>query len=147
MGFGAWNADISRRNIVMVGMSQMTDEERGSQERVNFQAWQCSFLTGLFLLIAVLPAQSQEVPVLNVEPVCRGIAQQASDPSEKGGPDLAFSQCIKSEQAMRQRLVEEWATFAPADKSNCVAAEMAALPSYTDLLTCLQMASDVRRMK
>ena len=135
------------RNIVMVGVSQMTDEERGSQERANLQAWQCSFLPGLFLLIAVLPAQSQEVPVLNVEPVCRGIAQQASDPSEKGGPDLAFSQCIKSEQAIRQRLVEEWATFAPADKSNCVAAEMAALPSYTDLLTCLQMASDARRMK
>jgi hypothetical protein len=75
------------RNIVMVGMSQVADEERGSQERVNFQAWQCSFLPGLFLLIAVLPAQSQEVPVLNVEPVCRGIAQQASDPSEKGGPE------------------------------------------------------------
>jgi hypothetical protein len=101
-------------NIVMVGMSQMADEER---------------------------------PVLNVEAVCRGIAQQASDPSEKGGPDLAFSQCIKSEQAIRQRLVEEWATFAPADKSNCVAAEMAALPSYTDLLTCLRMARDARRMK
>jgi hypothetical protein len=136
-----------RAHIVMVGMSQMTDEERTGQERVNFHAWQCSFLPGFFLLIAVLPAQSQEVPVLNVDPVCRGIAQQASDPSEKGGPDLPFSQCIKSEQAMRQRLVEEWAKFAPADKSNCVAAEMAALPSYTDLLTCLQMASDARRIK
>ena len=99
----------------------MNDEERGSWERVNFHAWQCSFLPGLFLL-TVLPAQSQEVPVLNVEPVCRGIAQQASDPSEKGGPDLAFSQCIKSEQAIRQRLVEEWATFAP--QINRIAAEM-----------------------
>jgi hypothetical protein len=97
----------------------MNDEERGSWERVNFHAWQCSFLPGLFLLIAVLPAQSQEVPVLNVEPVCRGIAP---DPSEKGGPDLAFSQCIKSEQAIRQRLVEEWATFAP--QINRIAAEM-----------------------
>ena len=65
-------------------------EEHGRERRVNFQAWQCSFLLGLFLLIAVVPAHSQEVPVLNVEPVCRGIAQQASDPSEKGAPDLAF---------------------------------------------------------
>jgi hypothetical protein len=105
MGLGL--GEMSHRaHIVMVGMSQMTDEERSGQERVNFQAWQCSFLPGFFLLIAVLPAQSQQVPVLNVEPVYRGIAQQASDPSEKGGPDLPFSQCIKSAQAMRQRLVE-----------------------------------------
>jgi hypothetical protein len=43
------------------------------------------------LSIAVRPAQAQAVPDLNVDPVCRGIAQQAADPSEKGAPDLAFS--------------------------------------------------------
>ena len=74
----------------MVGMSQMADEERGSQERVSFQAWQCSFLPGLFLLIAVLPAQSQEVPVLNVEPVCRGIANKRQIHQRKVGLILHF---------------------------------------------------------
>ena len=43
------------------------------------------------LWIAVRPAQSQAVPDLNVDPVCHGIAQQAANPSEKGGPDLAFT--------------------------------------------------------
>jgi len=42
------------------------------------------------VLIAVRPAQAQAIPDLNVDPVCHGIAQQAADPSEKGGPDLAF---------------------------------------------------------
>ncbi|MGB6283670.1 MAG: hypothetical protein WBG18_04515, partial [Xanthobacteraceae bacterium] len=53
-------------------------------------------------LFAVRPAQSQAVPDLNVDPVCHGIAQQAANPSEKGGPDLAFTQCVQSEQAMRK---------------------------------------------
>jgi hypothetical protein len=64
-------------------------------------------------LVAVRPAQSQAVPDLNVDPVCHGIAQQAANPSEKGGPDLAFSQCVQSEQAVRQKLVNEWSTFLP----------------------------------
>src|SRR5262249_17584489 len=55
--------------------------------------------------IAVRPAQSQAIPDLNVDPVCRGIAQQATDPSEKGGPDLPFTRCVQSEQGMRQKLV------------------------------------------
>ena len=67
------------------------------------------------VLIAVGPAQAQAIPDLNVDPVCHGIAQQAADPSEKGGPDLAFSKCVQSEQAMRQKLVNEWSTFLPTD--------------------------------
>ena len=35
-------------------------------------------------------ARADDVPELNVDPVCRGIAQQALTPGEKGGPDLAF---------------------------------------------------------
>ncbi|HKD36987.1 MAG TPA: hypothetical protein VKB78_09300, partial [Pirellulales bacterium] len=76
------------------------------------------------LWIAVRPAQSQVVPNLNVDPVCHGIAQQATNPSEKGGPDLAFSQCVQSEQAMRQKLVNEWSTFLPTEKSNCIGEQM-----------------------
>jgi hypothetical protein len=84
-------------------------------------------------LVAVRPAQSQAVPDLNVDPVCHGIAQQAANPSEKGGPDLAFSQCVQSEQAVRQKLVNEWSTFLPTEKSNCIGAEMGGMASYTDL--------------
>jgi hypothetical protein len=97
-------------------------------------------------LSAVRPAHSQAVPDLNVDPVCHGIAQQAANPSEKGGPDLAFSQCVQSEQAVRQKLVNEWSTFLPAEKSNCIGAERGGVASYTDLVSCLEMARDARQL-
>jgi hypothetical protein len=101
----------------------------------------------LLTAIAVAPAHAQDVPVLDVEPVCRGIAQQAAGAGERGGPDLGLSQCIKSEQAMRERLVKEWSTFAPSDKANCVGEEKSGpLPSYTDLVSCLEMARDARKL-
>ena len=106
------------------------------------------------LWVAVRPAQSQAVPDLNVDPVCHGIAQQAANPSEKGGPDLAFSQCVQSEQAMRQKLVNdmrqklvnEWPTFLPTEKSNCIGEQMGGMASYTDLVSCLEMAKDARQL-
>jgi len=98
------------------------------------------------LLLATWPAQAQNVPDLNVDPVCHGIAQQARNVSEKGGPDLAFSQCVQSEQAMRQKLVGEWSSFTPAEKTNCVGAEQGGMASYTDLVTCLEMARDARQL-
>jgi hypothetical protein len=91
-------------------------------------------------------ARADDVPNLNVDSVCRGIAEQASGPGERGGPDLAFSQCVQSEQTVRQKLVGEWSTFVPADKATCIGSEQSALPSYTGLATCLEMARDVRQM-
>ena len=98
------------------------------------------------VLFAVRQAQSQAVPDLNVDPVCHGIAQQAANPSETGGPDLAFSKCVQSEQVMRQKLVNEWSTFLPTEKSNCIGAEAGGMASYTDLVTCLEMARDARQL-
>ena len=97
-------------------------------------------------VIATGPAKSDDVPVLNIEPVCRGIAQQAANPSERGGPDVAFSQCMQSEQSMRQRLISEWPTFRASDKQNCVGDQMGGQASYTDLVTCLEMARDARQL-
>jgi hypothetical protein len=66
--------------------------------------------TAAVLATAAAPARSQEIPNLNVDPVCRGIAQQASTVAEKG------------------------------------AAEMAGMASYTDLISCLEMARDARQL-
>ena len=81
-----------------------------------------SLISAVVLQAASWPALSDDVPELNVDAVCRGIAQQAKDPGERGGPDLAYSACVKSEQAMRQKLSKEWGTFAPAEKSHCTSA-------------------------
>ena len=91
-------------------------------------------------------ARAHDVPNLNVDSVCRGIAQQASGPGERGGPDLAFSQCVKSEQAVWQKLIGEWSTFVLADKATCIGSEQSAQPSYSGLVTCLEMARDARQL-
>jgi hypothetical protein len=61
-------------------------------------------------------------------------------------PDVAFSQCVQSEQAMRQKFVNEWSTFLPTEKTNCIGAETAGTASYTDLVSSLEMASDARQL-
>jgi|ERR1700751_5838469 hypothetical protein len=54
-----------------------------------------------------------EIPNFDLRPVCRGIAEMASDPGERGGPDLKFNQFIKSEQTIRDNLlVQQWSRFA-----------------------------------
>jgi hypothetical protein len=100
-----------------------------------------------FLLSAVLAAWSQEVPVLDLNPICHGIAHGASGAGERGGPDLAFAQCMKSEQAMRRKLVKQWSGFASASKQNCAAeTTMGGLASYTNLYGCLRSATRAHRM-
>jgi hypothetical protein len=61
---------------------------------------------------------------------------------------LSLEQCISSEQAIRQKLAGQWSTFAPADRTECVGeATAGGESSYTDLLTCLQMAREVRNYR
>jgi hypothetical protein len=99
------------------------------------------------LLSAVLAAWSQEVPVLNLNPICHGIAHGSSGAGERGGPDLAFAQCVRSEQATRKKLVKQWSSFAAANKQNCVAeTTMGGLASYTNLYGCLRSATRAHRM-
>jgi hypothetical protein len=99
------------------------------------------------LLTSTLLAGSDDVPVLNVVPVCRGIAEQAANPTEKGGPDLDFKRCISSEQEVRDQLAKVWSTFQPPDKGHCVRlAQTGGESSYTELMTCLEMARDVRNL-
>jgi hypothetical protein len=99
------------------------------------------------LFTSTLLAVSDEVPVLNVQPVCRGIAVQAANPTETGGPDLSFKQCVTSEQEVRGQLAKVWSTFSPGDKGHCVRlSNTGGLSSYTELITCLEMARDVRKL-
>jgi hypothetical protein len=88
------------------------------------------------------------VPRFDVDPICRGIAEQ-------GGLDLepsdtvrrSIESCVTSEMAVRKKLVEEWSSFVPSDKAHCAEESTAGgLPSYTDLLTCLEMARDTRQL-
>src|SRR6516162_9306055 len=93
---------------------------------------------------AILSARSDEIPTLDVGPVCRGIASQSGESLEAGLRSTS-DQCVQSEQQVREQLKKEWSTFSAADKRHCVTlSKIGGESSYTELLTCLEMARDVR---
>jgi hypothetical protein len=99
------------------------------------------------IMPAILPAQSDEIPTLDVRPVCRGIASQSADPLDVG-LQTTFEQCVQSEQTVHDQLKKEWSTFSAADKQHCVTlAKTGGESSNTELLTCLEMARDVRAFR
>jgi len=99
------------------------------------------------IMPAILPARSDEIPTLDVRPVCRGIASQSTDPLDVG-LQTTFDQCVQSEQQVREQLKKEWSTFSAADKQHCVTlAKTGGESSNTELLTCLEMARDVRAFR
>lgn len=112
----------------------------------------CRFLATcisvIFLMLQILPAQSDELPVLNVLPLCRGIVSQGDAPLQAGDRSVTVEECLKAEQDDRATMKQEWSTFSASDRKNCIAEfTMGGELSYTDLLTCLEMARDVRQMK
>src|ERR1700690_480190 len=88
------------------------------------------------------------VPTLNVEQVCRGIAQQGGVTFHDSNIPQDTKDCLTSEQAIRDELVKQWSSFNETDKVSCVnESRMGGESSYTELLTCLEMARDVRTMR
>ena len=94
-----------------------------------------------------IPA-ADSVPTLNVEQVCQGIAQQGGVTFHD--PQIAQEKkdCLDSEQAIRDELVKQWGNFNSSDKVACTnESRMGGDSSYTELLTCLEMARDVRALR
>jgi hypothetical protein len=90
-------------------------------------------------------ARPDDIPTLDVNPVCRGIASQSS--LEVGLQHTNFDQCVQSEQTVREQLKKDWSTFSASDKTHCVAlAKTGGESSYTELITCMEMARDVRKL-
>jgi hypothetical protein len=73
-----------------------------------------------------------------------GLLSRRQTHPKKGGPDLAFAQCVKSEQAKNSSV--NGRRFLPAEKTNCIGSEAGGLASYTDLVTCHEMARDARQL-
>jgi hypothetical protein len=108
-----------------------------------------SGVTILTIIPTIVLGASDVIPTLDVRPVCRGIASQSSDPGvgEKNQTD-AFKQCLESEQAVREQLKQKWSDFSAGDKRHCVTlATTGGESSNTELLTCLEMARDVRLLR
>jgi hypothetical protein len=99
---------------------------------------------------------TDRVPVLDVEQVCQGIADQGGatlhDPllAHAPKPEVVDTKkdCVDSEQRIRKQLTNAWERFDAADRAHCIVeSEMGGESSYTELITCLEMARDVRKLR
>jgi hypothetical protein len=89
----------------------------------------------LFLSSHLLVAVADVVPNVDVKKTCD---QTANVIIGSGQSDL--DGCLTDEQDAHNLLVKQWAQYAAIDKQRCVRASSDYLPSYVEMLTCLEMA-------
>lgn len=89
------------------------------------------------LLIAVVGG----VPDINLKTTCDAAASVTGDTTQND-----IDGCFADERDAHDQLVKQWAQYTGTDKDRCVRASSDYLPSYVELLTCLEMAKDVRSL-
>lgn len=90
-------------------------------------------------------ARSDGYPVLDVAPLCRALTDSSS--LLEGLDAGTFDQCIKGQQDDRKDMINQWSTFSAEDRRHCIAeATMGGVSSYTDLVSCLEMSRDARKL-
>ncbi len=83
-------------------------------------------------------SMSDSVLIINLAQVCQGLAEQGA---------RAKKDCLDTEQQVRNELVKVWRSFDTADQTHCATeSRMGGESSYTELITCLEMASAVRKL-
>jgi hypothetical protein len=101
-----------------------------------FPSLDAGVATAIVLLVA-----ADSIPVFNVEPFCRAVATRAAPVGDK---DV----CLRQEHEARDQLVRQWAQFPAADRSYCEQlARIGSDPTYTELLTCLELQRDARNLR
>jgi hypothetical protein len=82
------------------------------------------------------------LPTYNIEAICRGAASIVRL-LETTAPDNAKN-CTQDEHSARKQLLQQWAQFDAADRIMCDGAAQsgAVEPTYTELMTCLEVARD-----
>jgi|SRR5215510_2272279 len=98
-------------------------------------------LSVVLLATPLIVAAADQVPTFDVNPTCRG-AEAAAGAGGRGS-DV----CVRSELSARDQLSQQWAQFPEADRTRCVQLTgMTSMPSYVQVLTCLEMARDARQL-
>ncbi len=84
------------------------------------------------------------VPNYNLEPTCRGGMDVVANPNVT--PDARFQQCLREENEARTELQGKWMQFPAGDRTDCANTAKIGTPSYVELLTCLQMSDQARKL-
>src|SRR5215510_13183820 len=78
------------------------------------------------------------VPSWDVTASCQAAARVAYNQT----PSDRLQSCLASEQRTRDELNKNWSAFPAADRISCVKS-LTFSPTYTELMTCLEMRRDV----
>jgi hypothetical protein len=86
-------------------------------------------------------AMQDGVPHFNIERTCR--EARAYSGADK---EVAYKGCLKDEADARAQLAQKWTGFKQADRRDCVIQGAEPMPSYVELLTCLEMSAEVEAL-
>ncbi len=94
-----------------------------------------AMVLGSHLFIAV----ADGVPNIDINKMCRTSVQGS------GSVEADIRSCVNGQTDARDQLLKQWAQFQASDRARCVSmATTGYLPSYVELLTCLEMFRDAK---
>jgi hypothetical protein len=98
-------------------------------------------IPAMLLAIQIATPVADGVPQFNTEPTCRGAGSASNTISG------AKEACLAKEKQARDDLARQWAVFPAADRNRCVGSTRSGgIPSYVQLLTCLETAKLAREL-
>src|SRR5262245_21428432 len=142
-------SDMSSYNGLAMSEAENSALSRTLTQAPSVRTQRCALLVlaviGLGAPTAI--AIADEVPNLNVSRTCRTEEKEAKTDGTMGTAGMAAS-CMTDEQQARDTLKQKWAKFSSAEKTRCVQASVSnVLPSYVELLTCLEMEADAKELR
>ena len=100
------------------------------------------FVLAPLLVGSHLLAVADSVPVFDVKKSCQGPEISAVYAGRNADT------CIQSEEATRVQLKKSWGDFPAKDKVECIGTtKIGGLPSYAELITCLEMRRDLQKLR
>ncbi len=154
-GGGAHAAD-ARQRVAELSRQEADDKAWADAEKAGtaaaFTGYVQKFGSGAHVAearqrAAALETQGRrEVPSIDIQKTCQAAA--GAMVSLMGGTttEQDVNACLDSEQKARDQIFKDRATYAAADKKQCMRTDVY-LPSYVEWLTCLEMERDVRKME
>lgn len=90
---------------------------------------------------------ANDVPNFDVKPSCTAATRAANDLNKAGDNlrpgDRSSDNCVQDEMNAKSKLGDEWEHYNVSQRQRCTRlATLGGLPSYVELLTCLEMAKE-----
>ena len=98
-------------------------------------------LLSVILLSSQIVLAADPVPKFDTGPICRSAGAAAVMATRN------TASCEQDENNARATLEKEWSQFTPSDKARCGRlVTLGGGPSYVELLTCLELAKQVKEL-